>query len=35
VLAQELAGVLMADTDERVTARWRRYRNLGLPTATV
>jgi len=35
VLAQELAGVLMADTDERVTARWRRYRNLGLPTDTV
>ncbi len=34
VLAEELGAVLAADTDERVAARWRRYRNLGLPTIT-
>jgi len=29
-LAQELSAVLAADADERVAARWRRYRELGL-----
>lgn len=30
-LAEELATVLAADADDRVAARWQRYRNLGLP----